>query len=250
MKTDSDNIETYVVVIKPNKQFEIVSDSKNRCYKDVFYTDKNKYYSILTKFDYIIEFNLKKQYQIYQTNSLITKIILDDFPIDEREKYLNRGQLDDFGFLTNKKLENRHNVKLTGLYFNDNKWVTDTKNYGIFPYEYKLNFLIGLTKELYFYSDNAFEIGLRIDGVFYGPFLSKKLQNCFKNYIKFNFDGWNNIINGKQNEYVSDEINIRSINLCKVNNMSVVRIAGSKNLNLYHYVYKMYDMDYCSKIFI
>ena len=301
MKNNSDNIENYVVVIKPNQKFEIVSDSKNKNYKDIFYTDKQSYYSILTNSDYVIEFNLTKQYQIYQTNSLITKIILDDFPIDqqyimcangsnlatakiinnkltfnidsekrsnilstfvnlakssnekdidEREKYLNIGRLDDFGFLTNKKLENRYNVKLTGLYFNDNKWVTDTKNYVIFPYEYKLNFLIGLTKELYFYSDTAFEIGLRIDGVFYGPFLSKKIQNCFKNYIKFNFDGWNNIINGKQNEYVSDEINRRSINMCKVNNMSVVLLTGSKNLNLYHYVYKMYDMEYCSKIFI
>jgi hypothetical protein len=40
MKNDSDNIENYVVVIKPNQKFEIVSDSKNKHYKDVFYTDK------------------------------------------------------------------------------------------------------------------------------------------------------------------------------------------------------------------
>lgn len=301
MKNDYDNIENYVVVIKPNQKFSIVSDSKNKHYKDVFYTDKKSYYSILTNFNYIIEFKLTKQYKIYLSNCLISKIILDDFPItqqyimrangsnlataklinnkptfnidsekrsnmlstfvniakssnendiDDRDKYLNIGRLVNFGFLTNKKIENRYNIKLTGLYFNDNKWIKDTKNYLIFPYEYDLCRLIGLTKELYFYSDNPFEIGLRIEGVFYGPFLSKKIQNCFKNYIKFNFDGWHNIINGKQNEYVSDEINKKSINLCKLNNISIILIAGNKKLNLYHYSYKIYDMNYCSKIFI
>ena len=301
MKNDTDNIENYVVVIKPNQKFEIVFDSKNKNYKDIFYTDKQSYYSILTNFDYVIEFNLTKEYKIYQTNCLISKIILDDFPIDqqyimrgngsdlatakinnnkitfnidsekrsnmlstfvnlvkssnendidERDKYLNIGSLVDFGFLTNKKLVNRYNIKLTGLYFNDNKWIEDTKNYLIFPYEYNLGHLIGVTKELFFYCDNAFEIGLRIEGVFYGPFSSNKIQNCFKNYIKFNFDGWNNIVNGKQNEYISGEINRKSINLCRLNNFSVILLSGSNKLNLYHYVYKIYDINFCSKIFI
>jgi len=301
MKNYSDNIENYVVVIKPNQKFEIVYDSKDKHYKDVFYTDKKSYYSILTNIIYIIEFNFTKQYKIYLTNCLISKIILDDFPItqqyimcangsnlatanlinnkptfnidskkrsnmlstfvnlakspnendiDDRDKYLNIGQLVNFGFLTNKKLGDIYNIKLTGLYFNDNKWIKDTKNYLIFPYEHDLGRLIGLTKELYFYSDNAFEIGLRIEGIFYGPFFSKKTQNRFKNYIKFNFDGWNDIVNGKQNEYVSDEINRKSINLCKLNNFSVIQIAGSQKINLYHYVYKTYDINYCSKIFI
>jgi hypothetical protein len=301
MKHDSDNIENYAVIIKPNKKFEIIYDSKNRHYKDVFSTDKKSYYSILTKFDYVVEFNLTKQYKIHQTNCLISKIILDDFPItqqytmcgngidfataqlinnkptfnidskkrstilstfinlatspnehdiDERDKYLNIGRLVNFGFLTNENLENRYNVKLTGLFFYANKWIKNTENYVIFPYENDLNFLIGLTKELYFYSDDAFEIGLRIEGVFYGPFLSNKIQNSFENYIKFTFDGWNNIVNGKQNEYVSDEINRKSVNLCKLNNISVILIDGSKKLNLYHYSYKMYDMEYCSKMFI
>lgn len=301
MKNDSDNIENCVVVIKPNQNFSIDPDSKIRHHEEIFYTDKKSYYSILTNYSHSIEFNLKKQCKIYQPNCLISKIILDDFPItqqyimrgcginlatarlinnkptfiinskkrsnmltslvnvaksenendiSERDKYLNIGRIYEFGFLSNKKLENRHNVKLSGLYLSDNKWIKDTKNYLTFPYEYELKYLMkGLVKELYFHSKDAFEIGLRIEGKIYGPFSSEKTQNCFKNFIKFNFDGWDNVINGKQNKYVSNEINRKSINFNLLNNFSVILMAGSKQLNLYHYAYVTYDINWCSKKF-
>ena len=292
MKTDFDSIKNCVVVIKPNRKFEIVSNSENKHYKDIFYTDTKSYYSILTKVEDTIIFNLTKRYKICQTNCLISTIILEDVPmnqqyimrgnghnlstaklinnkptfkidsekrsnmlstfinlakssdefeIDDCYKYLNIGRICNFGFLTNKQLENKHNIKLTGLYYKDNKWSEDTKNYLIFPYETNLS-PIGLTREFIFYGENVFEICLRINGMVYGPFKSNK--NC----IKFNFDGW--CADGKHNKYVSNKINEKVINLNIIDNFSVILISGCKKLSFNKYVYKIYDIETCSNLFV
>jgi len=299
MENNSDNIENYVVVIKPNQKFEIFSDLKNS-YKDIFYTNNDTFYSILTKFTHTIKFNLTKQYKIYQPDCLISKIILDDFPInqqyimrgcganlataqvinnkpifnidnekpsnmlsgiinasitendkniDDRNKYLNISKIDDFGFLTNKYLENNYNVKLLGLYYKDNVWIKDVKNYSIYPYETCLNYLRDITSSLWFTCNWGFKISLKLNGLIYGPFTSK-FDNKYKMHsIKFNFDGWNDIIDGKQNKYVSDEINKKSINLSQIENISVILIDGEKEIYLYQYAYKIYYIDGCFEMF-
>lgn len=88
-KSDSDRISNNVVVIKPHRKIDMVSESKSRSIDEIIDTTHPNTYTILTKSDISeIIFNPSNRYKIF-IDGLINKIILDDLP--NKGTYFLRG---------------------------------------------------------------------------------------------------------------------------------------------------------------
>lgn len=166
--------------------------------------------------------------------------------VQNRDKYLRTGRLNDLEILATIPLIKNYTITMEGLFYLNNEWKHGIKEYIIYPKEKQLN-LEHLVKEMDFYGNDEFKLCLRINDNLYGPFNSKQ-HDIFKNYIKIKFDGWNDVIVGIQNEYVCENINKKVINCSRLNNISVV--SNIDKLCCSNYRYITYDMIYCSRKFV
>ena len=193
-----------------------------------------------------LTFDLNKQNRSNKLSEFI-KIAIgeNEEDIEDRNSYLRTGRIDFFEILATEPLTDPCLVKLEGLFYNENKWEKGICEYQVYPNEKEL-YLQHLVKELDFYGNESFEMSLRIEGKLYGPFVSKP-HNTFNHLIKFKFSGWEDIVKGVQNNYLSNDLNKQVINCSRLDNISVVSTV--KQLQFANYTYKIYNLEWCTKTF-
>jgi hypothetical protein len=194
-----------------------------------------------------LTFDLNKQNRSNKLSEMIKLSVGEnEGHIEDRDSYLNTGRIDCFEILATEPLTDPCLLKLEGLFYDENKWEKCIRKYQVYPNEKDLD-LNHLVKELDFYGNESFEMSLRIGGVLYGPFVSKP-NNMFHNLIKFKFSGWEDILIGVQNRYLSNDLNKQVINCSRLNNISVV--SNVKQLHFVNYTYKTFDFEWCAKKFL
>lgn len=193
-----------------------------------------------------LTFDLNKQ-NISNKLSEIIKLTIEenDKDVDNRCNYLRTDRIDSFEILATEPLTAPCLVEFEGLFYHGYKWEKGMYEYQVYPNEKDLC-LNQLVKELDFYGNESFEMFLRIEGKLYGPFVSKP-RSIFHHLIKFKFSGWEDIVKGTRNDYLSNDLNKQVINCGLLSNTSVV--SSAKHLYCAVYVYKTYDRELCLQTF-
>ena len=174
--------------------------------------------------------NPKKSKQMSQT----IKLSMKNDNIDDND-YLNIGNLDNFEILATVPLTEKKIIKLEGLFYkkiNDiEQLVHDKIDYEIYPKEQSLT-IYNPVKELLFFHKcyKEYKLSIRLNGYLYGPY------NSSNGIIRIGFEGFDKIINGSQNDFLSDEHNKTTLNCSIIDYIGVVSDIDELSVIDYSYV--------------
>lgn len=168
----------------------------------------------------------------FSQNTVGTFVDIDD------KIYLNFDKIDSSKIILipKIKLRNKHHIRLSGKFKQNNVWIEgfyDTVIYA--PYNNLSVFINNPTDSLDIKSNSDHgNIILLMNGYKYGTFKSStKMMR-----IKFYDENLQTI--GRQNEYLSDEINKTTINMSKIDSLRLIQ-SNCKIIELYQNYYNIYN---------
>jgi len=166
--------------------------------------------------------------------------------LDNRSDYINLYRIDNVSIIIPRsvQLNDRQTICLHGFFDHVEKWVETSHKLTLYPHNTYNLCISQPTESIDIKADRVDgTIILRVAGIELCTFKSNT------NLMRIKFSNPDQLFNGKQNEYLSEEINRNVINMSRIDNVSIVA-HDCKITEIYQNCYGIYSYPERSQIFI